>query len=48
MAFETVSKSRSFGGTQIVYKHDSMATSTPMRLAVYLPPQAEMAKVPVV
>lgn len=48
MAFESVSKARSFGGTQIVYKHDSTATGTPMRLAVYLPPQAETAKVPVV
>jgi S-formylglutathione hydrolase len=48
MTFETVSKSRSFGGTQLVCKHESAATGTPMRLAVYLPPQADTAKVPVV
>ncbi|HEY4134042.1 MAG TPA: S-formylglutathione hydrolase [Alphaproteobacteria bacterium] len=48
MAFETVSSSRCFGGTQLVYRHASEATGTPMRLAVYLPPQAEQAKLPVV
>jgi S-formylglutathione hydrolase len=48
VAFETVSSSRCFGGTQLVYRHASEATGTPMRLAVYLPPQAEQAKLPVV
>lgn len=48
MAFETVAKSRAFGGTQLICKHESAATDTAMRFAVYLPPRAETAKVPVV
>jgi S-formylglutathione hydrolase len=48
MAFETVSESRSFGGTQRVYRHHSAATGTAMRLAVYLPPRAVTQKAPVV
>jgi S-formylglutathione hydrolase len=44
---ETVSKVRSFGGTQLVCRHDSKSTGTPMRFAVYLPPAAEKGKVPV-
>lgn len=48
MPFETVSRSRAFGGTQLVCRHDSTETGTAMRFAVYLPPQAERAKVPAV
>jgi S-formylglutathione hydrolase len=48
MSFETVSQSRCFGGTQFVFRHASQATATPMRLAVFVPPQAESRKVPVV
>lgn len=48
MSFETVSQSLCFGGTQFVYRHVSRETSTPMRLAVFVPPQAKDAKVPVV
>lgn len=40
---EVVSCARSFGGTQFVCRHDSAATGTPMRLGLYLPPQAEAA-----
>jgi S-formylglutathione hydrolase len=48
LSFETVSQSRCFGGTQFVYRHVSRETSTSMRLAVFMPPQAGDAKVPVV
>lgn len=48
MTLEIVSRSRSFGGTQYVYRHNSNATGTGMRFAAFVPPQAEHAKVPVV
>jgi len=48
MALEVVSRSRCFGGTQFVYRHESSETSTPMRLSVYQPPQADEGPVPVV
>jgi S-formylglutathione hydrolase len=48
LSFETVSQARCFGGTQFVYRHVSRETSTAMRLAVFVPPQAKTAKVPVV
>ena len=48
MSFEVVSQSRSFGGTQFVYRHASHETGTPMRLAAFVPPQANGSKVPVV
>jgi S-formylglutathione hydrolase len=45
---ETVSTSKSFGGTQGVYRHRSRETGTDMVFAVYLPPQAKAgAKLPV-
>ncbi len=47
LAYETVSENRSFGGVQGVYRHQSQATGTPMTFAVYLPPDAEHRKVPV-
>ncbi|WP_114943243.1 S-formylglutathione hydrolase [Microvirga calopogonii] len=48
MSFEIVSQSRCFGGTQFVYRHVSQETATPMRVAVFVPPQAGDAKLPVV
>jgi len=47
LAYETVSENRSFGGTQGVYRHKSQATGTDMTFAIYLPPQAEHGRVPV-
>jgi S-formylglutathione hydrolase len=44
---EIVSRVRSFGGWQLVCSHHSASTGTPMRFGVYLPPQAEVSKVPV-
>ena len=48
LSFETVSQSRCFGGTQFVHRHTSRETGTSMRLAAFVPPQAERGKVPVV
>ncbi|HWA81514.1 MAG TPA: S-formylglutathione hydrolase [Acetobacteraceae bacterium] len=48
MTLETVSRARSFGGTQFVYRHASTETGTSMRFSVFIPPQAERGKVPVV
>ncbi len=47
MTLETVSENRSFGGIQGVYRHRSQATGTDMTFAVYLPPDAQAGKVPV-
>ena len=47
MSIDLVSETRSFGGRQITCRHASSATGTPMRVAVYLPPQAERGAVPV-
>ncbi len=47
MKLETVSSTRSFGGTQSVHRHRSTETGTDMRFAVYLPAQAQDAPVPV-
>ncbi|MBB4301758.1 S-formylglutathione hydrolase [Rhodobium orientis] len=46
MGFEKKSENKCFGGRQLVLAHDSAETGTPMELAVYLPPQAETGKVP--
>jgi len=48
MPLETVSRARSFGGTQFVYRHASAATGTPMRFSAFVPAAAERAKIPVV
>ncbi len=48
MTIELLSETRCFGGLQRTYKHMSVATGTPMRFAVFLPPQAERGAVPVV
>ncbi len=36
-----------FGGWQDVYQHDATATGTPMRFGIYLPPQVERERCPV-
>jgi S-formylglutathione hydrolase len=43
---ETLSRHRCFGGVVGFHRHDAAATSSAMRFAVYLPPQAERRKVP--
>jgi S-formylglutathione hydrolase len=47
VSIETVSESKSFGGTQGVYRHESTSTGTPMTFAVYVPEHAPGAKLPV-
>jgi S-formylglutathione hydrolase len=47
MSIETISEHRSFGGVQGFYRQQSSATGTPMRFAVYQPPQAQGQRVPV-
>ncbi|WP_428028791.1 S-formylglutathione hydrolase [Ancylobacter sp.] len=44
---ETVSKAKSHGGVQGVYRHDSAITGTTMTFAVFVPPQAAHGPVPV-
>lgn len=44
---ELLSENRSFGGTQKVLKHSSTSCGVDMVFAIYLPPQAETQKVPV-
>jgi S-formylglutathione hydrolase len=46
MPLELVSENRCFGGLQRTYRHASSATGTPMRFAVFLPPQSEQMRVP--
>jgi S-formylglutathione hydrolase len=49
VTIEIVSENTSHGGRQLVVSHASEATSTEMRFAIFLPPQAaEGAKLPVV
>jgi len=49
MTLEILSESRAHGGRQLVVKHQSSATSTPMTFSIFLPPQADSgAKLPVV
>lgn len=47
MTLETVSENRCSGGVQGVYTHASKACACDMTFAVYMPPQAETQKVPV-
>jgi len=44
---KTISSWQSFGGTLSVHEHDSLACKCPMQFAVYTPPHAQNAKVPV-
>jgi S-formylglutathione hydrolase len=46
-SIETLSEQKCHGGIQGFYRHQSSSTGTEMRFAVYVPPQAESAKVPV-
>ena len=48
MTIETVSLNRSYGGTQGVYKHDSLETATGMTFSVYVPPHQDGTRLPVV
>ncbi|MCB9868094.1 MAG: S-formylglutathione hydrolase, partial [Phycisphaerales bacterium] len=48
MTIETISENKSFGGVQGVYAHDAASTACSMRFSVYLPPQAESGKVPLI
>ena len=47
MAITNVSRSKCFGGIQGVYSHESRETGCVMRFGVFLPPQAEARKGPV-
>ena len=47
MSFETLSTTRSHGGTQGVCKHASTTTGTDMTFAVFVPDHAEGTKLPV-
>ncbi|OZI36908.1 S-formylglutathione hydrolase [Bordetella genomosp. 10] len=44
---ELVSQHRCFGGWQRYFRHDSAEIGLPMRFSVFLPPQAEHGRVPV-
>ncbi|MBH5321682.1 S-formylglutathione hydrolase [Aurantiacibacter sediminis] len=44
---QQVSTTRSFGGEQQVWRHDSAATGTPMTFAIYIPDHEAGAKLPV-
>ena len=44
---ETLSTTRSHGGTQGVYRHQSASTGTPMTFSVFVPDHAPGAKLPV-
>ncbi len=41
-----ISANKCFGGIQYVYEHESTANDCPMRVAVFVPPQAEKAPCP--
>jgi S-formylglutathione hydrolase len=43
---ELISEHACFGGVQRFYRHRSDAIGLPMRFSIYLPPQAEAAKLP--
>jgi S-formylglutathione hydrolase len=45
---QIISDVLSHGGRQLVVTHDSAATATPMTFSLFLPPQAEQGKVPLV
>jgi S-formylglutathione hydrolase len=48
MPLETVSASKSHGGTQGVYRHVAASTGTPMEFSVFVPDHAAGARLPVV
>lgn len=47
MTITTISQNKCFGGTQTVFSHESAETGCPMRVSIFLPPQAQKGKVPV-
>jgi S-formylglutathione hydrolase len=47
MAIELIEEHECFGGMQRVYAHQSSATQCTMRFGLFLPPQAQQRKVPV-
>ena len=47
MTLEALTQHRSFGGVQAVYAHDARETRCRMRFGLYLPAQAQTARVPV-
>jgi S-formylglutathione hydrolase len=47
MTITTVSQSKCFGGVQGTHAHDSVETHCSMRFGVFLPPQAQEGRVPV-
>jgi S-formylglutathione hydrolase len=47
MTITTVSQNKCFGGVQGTYAHDAVETHSTMRFGVFLPPQAQMGRVPV-
>ena len=47
MSLKIENEWKSFGGVQRVYSHESRSTLTPMKFAVFTPPQAEAGPVPV-
>lgn len=48
MTFEILNQHASFGGRQLICRHQSAATKTPMRFSAYVPPQAARGACPVV
>jgi S-formylglutathione hydrolase len=48
MTLQTVSKNRSYGGTQGVYRHASSSTGTDMTFSVFVPDHQQGTKLPVV
>ena len=47
MTLTTLSQNRCFGGVQGTYSHESTETRCTMRFGVYLPPQAQSRRVPI-
>ncbi len=47
MSIELISQNKSFGGWHKQYSHDAVSTQCKMRFAIFLPPKANEAKVPV-
>ena len=43
----TISENKMFGGRQLLCSHDSLSTKTKMEFSIFLPPQAETQKCPV-
>src|SRR5712691_9613303 len=46
-AFEVISQHKCFDGTVGFYRHASTSTAAPMRFSVFVPPQGQKGRVPV-